>query len=1231
MRNRFLIVFMSMCMIVGTTPVTTFAEETEEEVLVCHCNVPCTEDSVDLNCNICMEDYSRCESQEAVLTEICNCETLCEEESINMECEVCSEDDTMCIGEKRIPSEDEKGSDKIAETEDAASLEYNDYNENNNVEGNRKSLKNTNDTINLFEARDQGTSMENPIEVPIEGMVVKNGIYYGIDRTWYEQINREKQPLYFSIQVPDDVREIAKDGFTDQWSREKEQAGAVVNHDGDGVYTNKYVVAAIDFSNATELKVIETQAAMRVPLEGILDLSKTRVVSIGKNAFKECTGLTGVILPDTLSDLGNPKEKNAGSVFYGCTNLRFVTTKEKYEEVESAGNLDTFTDLTFPDGLKFIGNQCFQNAFQPGLELAVTIPASVETIGSQAFYNADAKEIRFSQFIVERTYDSGLKGYDYAAFKWRNDAAKDKVCLIIMADQESYDYFLNDNNGLNYVENAVTYPMDVQFKNGSATVATEHKLYKQYIQYEWNASTGVWARNTDYKLPKIPGDIEPKPGYKGSIWTMDGKELTVDSKVTSDTVTLRAGGELEDPIVTFLITAIPKNGETRYATMTSGQVLTLSINEYQRIDIVPEITHALAGNKKDDIFFWYKWNDSTDVRDQESAFRYGARTNTLKIDDLSDARTDSHYYQLDLDGRKVSSSWGPSYNWDQSVYTSSDQQYYIKINLTQSPENLAYVSASEYQYFVDNKSEYMLNTVYETSDKLISEYLYRTFGEKTFIESETYEENSLSIDWKQKDGSAYTAEPGKTNTFVWTASQDEFNALGWTNTENIPLAGELIVQNPYSITFIADGNTADVKYLTKLGTLAAADFPPVPEKRGYAGVWNVTEDIIKPVSNIVVTANYTPVTYSISYDLDGGENDSSNPVNYTVENDIVLKNPTRSGYSFAGWTYGNQNEPKKDLTLLAGSITGDLLFTAHWNKNSNDDASSGGSHTSNTYYVRYHNDNDTKRDGKFIPGETVTVKGDVFTAPVGKVLAGWSLEEDGEVDYKVGDVFRMPGSSVDLYAVWKDAETESHSAYISGYPDGTVGPDKTITRAEAATMFYNLLADKNGDTKTFTDVPANQWYTKAVTTLAGKGVISGYPDGTFKPHAPITRAEFVTMAMNFADAGKGTACSFLDVPQNMWYYGAIAGATQNAWICGYPDGTFKPDAWITRAEATSVMNRMENRAADLSFIADNLEDLRTFNDLTMQHWAYGAMIEAANGHDYTREAIDTNEVWIDIH
>ena len=388
---------------------------------------------------------------------------------------------------------------------------------------------------------------------------------------------------------------------------------------------------------------------------------------------------------------------------------------------------------------------------------------------------------------------------------------------------------------------------------------------------------------------------------------------------------------------------------------------------------------------------------------------------------------------------------------------------------------------------------------------------------------------------------------------------------------------------------------------------------------------------------VIITDNPANMVV-LSYDANGGNGSMNSQRVHKGDQVTVSANTfTRDHYIFDGWNTqpnGNGTSYKAGDTFV---IDQNVVLYAQWKSDGSSggdggsSSSGGGSYTSNTYWVRYHNDDDTERDGKFIPGETVTVKGNVFTAPVGKVLAGWSLEEDGKVDYKVGDTFRMPGSSVDLYAVWKDAETESHSAYISGYPDGTVGPDKTITRAEAATMFYNLLADKTSDAKTFTDVPANQWYAKAVMTLAGKGVISGYPDGTFKPDASITRAEFVTMAMNFANAEKGTACSFPDVPQNMWYYGAIAGATQNGWISGYPDGTFGPDRYITRAEVTSVINRMENRAADMSFMMDHLDELRTFSDLGFGHWAYSSMMEAANGHDYTRADQNSYESWVDIH
>lgn len=315
------------------------------------------------------------------------------------------------------------------------------------------------------------------------------------------------------------------------------------------------------------------------------------------------------------------------------------------------------------------------------------------------------------------------------------------------------------------------------------------------------------------------------------------------------------------------------------------------------------------------------------------------------------------------------------------------------------------------------------------------------------------------------------------------------------------------------------------------------------------------------------------------------------------------------------------------------SVKEDHTIKAVFEKKSDGGSSSGGSSyslSSEAYYVRYHDGDDLVKDGKYGKGERVTVKGDVFDAPLGKALAGWSTEEGGMVEYVPGDTFRMPDKSVNLYAVWED-ETQIHNAYITGYPDGTVRPDKTITRAEAAVMFYNLLDEKSGYINTFTDVPENQWYSEAVITLAGMGVVNGYLDGTFRPDAPITRAEFVTMAVNFAKAGKGTYCSFADVSQDMWYYGAVAKASEKGWIGGYPDGTFGPERYITRAEVTVIINRVENRDADMEFITENLRDMNTFTDLPSSHWAYSSMMEAANGHKYVRGEGYAKEIWIETN
>ena len=237
-----------------------------------------------------------------------------------------------------------------------------------------------------------------------------------------------------------------------------------------------------------------------------------------------------------------------------------------------------------------------------------------------------------------------------------------------------------------------------------------------------------------------------------------------------------------------------------------------------------------------------------------------------------------------------------------------------------------------------------------------------------------------------------------------------------------------------------------------------------------------------------------------------------------------------------------------------------------------------------------------------------------------------------------GDV-KVDQTTVDLYAKWeKDGawidssdvsdwlDTVHHKAFLSGYPDGTFGTDQNMTRAEVAQMFYSLLLDKDVKiTKTFTDVPADAWYAKAVNTLASLGMLGGYPDGTFQPDRTITRAEFAVVALAFTDGGSGASCSFTDVNRSDWFYQYAAQASEYGWIGGYPDGSFRPNNPITRAEVSVIVNNMLERSADARFIDRNQDKLVSFTDLTSSHWAYYAIMEAANTHTYTRDS--STEVW----
>lgn len=207
--------------------------------------------------------------------------------------------------------------------------------------------------------------------------------------------------------------------------------------------------------------------------------------------------------------------------------------------------------------------------------------------------------------------------------------------------------------------------------------------------------------------------------------------------------------------------------------------------------------------------------------------------------------------------------------------------------------------------------------------------------------------------------------------------------------------------------------------------------------------------------------------------------------------------------------------------------------------------------------------------------------------------------------------------------------TKDHEVFLNGYPDGSFGPDRSMTRAEVAAMFSNLLLDKNVPiTTSFSDVAEDAWYADAVNMLASLDMIAGYEDGTFRPDAPITRAEFTAIAMRFADAAPEGENIFSDVHAGDWFYDVVVGSIQYGWIGGYEDGTFRPQNTITRAEVTAITNRMLGRVADEAFI-DAADELRSFSDLSDAHWAYYSIMEATNAHDYTIS--DGVEEWEALH
>ena len=205
-----------------------------------------------------------------------------------------------------------------------------------------------------------------------------------------------------------------------------------------------------------------------------------------------------------------------------------------------------------------------------------------------------------------------------------------------------------------------------------------------------------------------------------------------------------------------------------------------------------------------------------------------------------------------------------------------------------------------------------------------------------------------------------------------------------------------------------------------------------------------------------------------------------------------------------------------------------------------------------------------------------------------------------------------------LAGLWLN--TQDHYSYLIGYSDGTVRPEGKITRAEVATIFFRLLDDDTrakywSSKNDFSDVSADKWYNNAVSTLSNMGVIGGYADGTFRPDAPISRAEFAKIAVSFTqNTGSATYNYFTDVKTTDWFAPYVTAAKDAGLIEGYSDGLFKPESKITRAEACAIVNRTLGRKPSKAHM--KISDRIDWPDVQTTDWFYEAIMEATNSHTY---------------
>ena len=454
-------------------------------------------------------------------------------------------------------------------------------------------------------------------------------------------------------------------------------------------------------------------------------------------------------------------------------------------------------------------------------------------------------------------------------------------------------------------------------------------------------------------------------------------------------------------------------------------------------------------------------------------------------------------------------------------------------------------------------------------------------------------------------GSVKVSGEGYENSEQWTS--EDGRTIYWTNKDGL--------NNKVTLTYIVKLIDATVEAAKENGLDVPLNKNATLNFDGADGAIQVPFPV--PVAHV----DRELKSFTLTYVSNGGTEYAAET--YKEGTEVAIdKAPTREGYIFKGW-YADEA-----LTQAVSKVTmdSDKTVYAKWEKEIKNFTltyvSNGGTEF----------DPETYKEGTEVPLSKIPTR-------AGFSFLGWYA--DAGLTQLVTKV--TMDSDKTVYASWKEDETPvlekgDHFAYIIGYKDGYVRPNRNISRAEVATIFFRLLTDDAREkywssTNNYSDVKDTDWCNNAISTLSNMGILKGYEDGTFHPNAPVTRAEFAVIAARFSDGAADDYATFSDVPNDYWATKEIAKAAKLGWIKGYTDGTFRPTNNITRAEVMTLVNRVLERGVDEEGL---MEDAIQWADNKPGDWYYYDVQEATNSHEYVRtdKPIDGRDIsfeeWIKL-